>query len=69
MKTVLCPGRCAEVMRRRVREDVEYLGREQMGHFLAGIAAAGGVNVNFTSQNEHEPRERCLVSIVLGHGQ
>jgi basic membrane lipoprotein Med (substrate-binding protein (PBP1-ABC) superfamily) len=23
-----------------IREDAEYLGREQMGHFLAGIAAA-----------------------------
>ena len=27
-------------MRERVRENSKYLGREQMGHFLAGIAAA-----------------------------
>jgi hypothetical protein len=32
--------RDAEVICGWVREDAEYLGREQMGHFLAGITAA-----------------------------
>ncbi len=31
----------AEVIRGQIREATEYLCREQMRHFLAGIAAAG----------------------------
>ena len=32
--------RDAQIIRGRVRGKSEYLGREQMGHFFAGIAAA-----------------------------
>ena len=38
-----------------------------MGHFLAGIATARGLNVKSMPKSEYEPRERRLVSVVFGH--
>jgi hypothetical protein len=62
----------AEMLERDAKA-LDYLGGEQMGHFLACIAAGRGrcisIKLEFWNQDRYEPGERCLIRVVFRHGE